>query len=471
MSKRVAIIGAGFSGTMTAVQLARRGLDVTLIGRAPQVGKGVAYSTEDPVHLLNIRAGKMGAWPEAPTDFANVTGFDPEAYVLRMHFGKYLRDILDASAVTLVEGEAVGAEPGWTVQMADGSSIAADALVLAPGNQAPDALPFARDLPERLFAADPWGPAGRAAIAKAVASGGDVLVIGSGLSMIDVALSLDAAGHRGKLVAVSRRGQWPRIHLERMSAVPSSDDAPTGSLRALFRWVRQRTGECEWRDAVDSVRPRTHEFWQSLSLDDQRRFMRHARPWWDVHRHRIAPKAGEIVERMIADGRMEVLAGRVQALRELEERPSTSSGRADVRGTSESLSSGRANLGDGTLEAVIRRRGAVEVDAPRRFAVGINCTGPLHAIARTRDPVLRSLLDAGLAEPDALGIGIEVDDEARVIGPNAPQSQRPSTGSGQRLWAMGSLGKARFWEIIAVPDIRVQAAQVADAIAKELHDV
>ena len=422
---------------MTAVQLAMRGIEAVLIGRSPQVGKGVAYSTEDPAHLLNIPAVKMGAWPDAPGDFAEATGSDPEAYVPRMLFGRYLRGILDASAVTVIEGEALevkagGVEPGWTVRMADGSSIEADAVVLAPGNQAPDALPFARDLPESLFAADPWGPAGSAAIAKAVASGGDVLVVGSGLSMIDVALSLDAAGHRGKLVAVSRRGQRPRIQLENMSAVPSSDAAPSGSLRGLFRWVRQRTSESDWRDAVDSVRSRTHILWQSLSLDDQRRFMRHARPWWDVHRHRIAPKAGQIVERMIADGRMEVLGGRVQSLVEV----------------------------DSGIEAVIRQRGAASNDAARRFAVGINCTGPLHAIARTRDPVLRSLLDAGLAEPDALGIGLKVDDGVRVIGADRHRSPR--------LWAMGSLGKARYWEIIAVPDIRVQAEQVAEAIAREL---
>ena len=433
--KRVAIIGAGFTGTMTAVQLARRGIEAVLIGRPPQTGKGVAYATEDPAHLLNIPAVKMGAWPEAPGDFAQVTGCDPEAYVPRMLFGNYLRDILDASAVTVVEGEAIGIAPGWTVRMDDGSRIAADAVVLAPGNQAPDALPFARDLPERLFAADPWGPAGRAAIAKAVASGGDMLVVGSGLSMIDVAMSLDAAGHRGKLVAVSRRGQRPRVQLEKMSAVPSAGAAPTGSLSALFRWVRQRSGETEWRDVVDSVRPRTHELWQSLSLDDQRRFMRHARPWWDVHRHRIAPQAGEIVAAMIAEGRMEVLGGRVQSLRAL----------------------------DGGLEAVIRQRGATQNDAARRFAVGINCTGPLHAIARTRDPVLRSLLDAGLAVPDALGIGLKVDDEVRVVGPIRSDTRR--------LWAMGSLGKARYWEIIAVPDIRLQAAQVADAIAREFEHV
>ena len=420
---------------MAAVQLARRGIDAVLIGRAPQVGKGVAYSTEDPAYLLNIPAAKMSAWPDCPDDFVAVIageGFGPEDYVPRRLFGQYLRNILDKAAVTLVEGEAIAVEPtgeGWTVRLADGRAVNAAALVLAPGNQPPDALPFAHDLPERLFASDPWGETGRAAIGEAVAGNGDVLVVGSGLSMIDVALSLDAAGHKGKLIAVSRRGQRPRVSFPLRSEVPSSDSAPSGSLAELWHWVRQRARKIDWRDAVDSVRPRTHELWQSLSEADQRRFMRHARPWWDVHRHRIAPEVGATVERMIASGRMEVLAGRIQTLREVE----------------------------GGLEAVIRRRGEPEADLPRQIAVGINCTGPLHAIRHTRDGVLRSLLHAGLAEPDHLGIGLKVDDQVRVIG-------------AVRMWAMGSLGKARYWEISAVPDIRVQAEMVADAIARELND-
>ena len=432
---QVAIIGAGFSGTMAAVQLARRGIDVMLVGRGTQAGKGVAYSTEDAAHLLNIPVAKMSAWPDRPDDFVDAIaeeGFGPDDYVPRMLFGRYLRRILDESAVTLVEREAVAvtrSDDGWNVRLADGRTIKAAALVLALGNQPPDALPFARELPERLFASDPWGPAGRAAIAAAVASGGDVLVIGSGLSMVDVALSLDAAGHKGKLVAVSRRGQMPHVSFPLRSEVRSSDSAPSGSLAELWRWVRQRTNEIDWRDAVDSVRPRTHELWRSLSEIDQRRFMRHARPWWDVHRHRIAPQAGAIVERMINGGRMEVIGGRIKSLHEL----------------------------DGEIEAVMRRRGATEADAPRQFAAGINCTGPLHAIKHTNDGVLRSLLDAELVEPDHLGIGLKVDDEVRVIGAD-------------RLWAMGSLGKARYWEIIAVPDIRVQAEMVADAIARELND-
>jgi uncharacterized NAD(P)/FAD-binding protein YdhS len=159
---QAAVIGAGFSGTMTAVQLARRGVDVVLIGRPPQVGKGVAYSTDNPAHLLNIPAAKMSAWPERPDDFVDSIageGLGAEDYVPRHLFGRYLRDILDQSGVTVIEGEAVAAERserGWTVRLGDGSAVGAEGLVIAPGNQAPDALPFATDLPETLFASDPW---------------------------------------------------------------------------------------------------------------------------------------------------------------------------------------------------------------------------------------------------------------------------------------------------------------------------
>ena len=432
---QVAVIGGGFAGTMAAVQLARRGVAVMLIGRWGQIGKGVAYSTDDPAHLLNIPAAKMSAWPDRPDDFVDAiaaAGFGLEDYVPRLLFGHYLRRILEESGVAVINGEAIAAEPGnvgWTVRMDDGRAVKAQALVLAPGNQPPDELPFARGLPEALFAGNPWDEAGQAAIAAAVASGGDVLVVGSGLSMIDVALSLDAAGHRGRMVAVSRRGQMPRASFSKRSDVPSSAEAPSGSLGELWRWVRRRAGEVDWRDAVDSLRPRTHELWQSLSEADQRRFLRHARPWWDVHRHRVAPQVGAVIERMIDEGRLEVIAGRIQSLRAV----------------------------DGGIEAVIRHRGAAKDEPPRQFAVGINCTGPLHNIRHSRDPILRSLLDAGLAEPDGLGIGLKVDDAVRVVGAD-------------RLWAMGSLGKARYWEITAVPDIRVQAELVADAIAKELND-
>ena len=154
--------------------------------------------------------------------------------------------------------------------------------------------------------------------------------------------------------------------------------------------------------------------------------MRHARPWWDVHRHRIAPQVADTVHRMISDGRLEVVAGRIV---------------------------GAANAETG-IDVEIRRRGRAQ-SSTERFDYVFNCTGPLGSVSRTRDPLLRGLLDAGAARPDHLGIGLDVDAHSRVLG-------------GEHLWALGPLTKGLYWEIIAVPDIREQAAAVAEDIAREL---
>jgi uncharacterized NAD(P)/FAD-binding protein YdhS len=180
-----------------------------------------------------------------------------------------------------------------------------------------------------------------------------------------------------------------------------------------------------WRPAVDSLRPHSHRLWQSLPLQEKRLFLRRGRPWWDVHRHRIAPEIACKVDRLIHDGRLEVVAGRIVAARNV----------------------------NGRVEVTIRKRG-IEIPQPaEQFGYVFNCTGPLHAIEETRDPLLRSLLDSREARPDELGVGLEVDENSRA---------------GERLWALGSLTKGRYWEIIAVPDIRTQAAAVAEDIALEL---
>jgi len=194
----------------------------------------------------------------------------------------------------------------------------------------------------------------------------------------------------------------------------------------LWRWLRRRGAEVGWRSAVDSLRPYSHSLWQSLPPAEQRRFARHARPWWDVHRHRIAPEVARRLYELIAEGRLEILAGRIQSVED-----------------------------DGTgLTVTYRRRGSSTM-SEGQFAYMINCTGPLGVIARTRDPLLKGMLDAGLARPDQLGIALEVDERSRVAGSD-------------RSWALGPLTKGRYWEIIAVPDIRDQAAAVADDIAMEL---
>ena len=431
----VAIVGGGFSGTILAASLARRGINSVLIDGSGRAGHGVAYSTIEPAHLLNVRAEGMSAWADDPGHFAKVfeaEGGDRRGFAERRLFGRYLREILDhAVGIGHTEVEpatAVGArrEDGvWEVALDDGRSLASAALVLATGNQEPEPLKVLADAGDRVIN-NPWTGPAQAAVRELAQSGGSALLVGTGLTMVDLVLSLDAQGHQGRIVALSRRGQIPRGHADFEPAPVELAEVPIGDLSRLWRWLRQRSARVGWRAAVDSLRPYSHALWQSLSLSDQRRFMRHARPWWDVHRHRIAPQVADTVHGMIAMGRLEVVAGRI-------------------------ISASAAAEG---IDVEIRRRGKANAST-ERFDYVFNCTGPLHSAGRTKDPLLRSLLDGGAAHPDQLGIGLEVDEHSRVAG-------------GEHLWALGPLTKGRYWEIIAGPDIREQAAVVAEDIAREL---
>ena len=427
----VAIVGGGFSGTMVAANLARRGIASIIIEASDRAGQGNAYSTAEPAHLLNIRAHNMGAWADDPEDFATREKVDPQAFAERRRYGRYLRAILDeaieSGSVQVVEDKAVGAERhsgGWRIRLHGGGQVEAGALVLATGNQPPAKLPFADQAGDRIVE-DPWGERARSAIADAVDKNLNVLILGTSLTMVDTALSLDAAGHRGRTVALSRRGKIPLPGGPHQPVTVSEDEAPQPKVRDVARWLRERSRTIDWRSAVDSLRPHSHRIWQAMPIEEKRLFLRYGRPWWDIHRHRIAPQVRSTIDRLVGEGRLEVLAGRITG----------------VQRTGESL------------EVTYRKRGGELPEPPRRFGYIFNCTGPLADITRTDDPLLRELLGGGDVKPDELAIGLQTDDRARA---------------GEHVWAVGTLTKGRYWEIIAVPDIRVQAAAVADDIATEI---
>ena len=436
-SADVIVVGGGFSGTMLAAELARRGIGSTLIEGRGRPGRGTAYSTEEAAHLLNVPAGRMGAWADEPGHFASEVareGYEPHEFVPRRRYGEYLKKILNEAVasgrVTIVQKDAVAAErtgEGWSVRLADGSRVEGATLALAQGNQAPEAPAFARGVDEKFFVNDPWSEEGRAAIVRAAATGGDVLLIGTGLTMVDMVLTLDEVRLRGRITAVSRRGQAPRPHADHGTAPVTLEELPK-SLRRLWRWLLDRGAAVGWRAAVDSLRPHSQALWQGLSEADQKRFLRHARPWWDVHRHRIAPEVGGRIKRLVQIGRLEIVAGRVTDMW----------------------------VKDNKLDVSILRRGKRQVD-DHKFVLAVNCTGPLGSIAHSKDPLLASLFEAGLAKPDALDLGLAVDQGSRIEGVD-------------RAWALGPLTKGRYWEITAVPDIRGQVAAVAEDIAKELSD-
>ena len=430
----VAIVGGGASGTILAAQLARREIRSALIDGSGRMGRGVAYSTTDDAHLLNVRAEGMSALagePEHFSDWFQRRGGDKRGFAQRRLFADYLGELLQTAVAEghadLIQSAAVRASRNgrWRVELDNGGSVEAEALVLAIGNQEPGSLRAFADAGPH-YIANPWGDQARAAVRDLAETGGSALLVGTGLTMVDLVLSLETAGHDGRVVAISRRGQMPRAHADFEPAPVERGDLPEGGVRDLSRWLRQRAAQVGWRAAVDSLRPHSHPLWQGLTPEQQRRFLRHVRPWWDVHRHRIAPEVAQIIARLVADGFLEVAAGRIVS--------------ASARGEG--------------IDVTIRRRGA-EADCTELFDYVFNCTGPLQAINRTRDPLLRALLDAGEVRADELEMGIDVDDQSRAVG-------------SKRLWALGPLTKGRYWEIVAVPDIREQAAAVADDIAREL---
>jgi uncharacterized NAD(P)/FAD-binding protein YdhS len=260
-----------------------------------------------------------------------------------------------------------------------------------------------------------------------------VLMLGTGLTMVDVALLLRSRGHRGPLLALSRRGNVPRSH-----AAPSKQPdlvlPPLGPrlsqalrvIRAAVRQAEQRGGT--WQQVMDALRSATSAYWQGLSLPAKQRFLRHLRPWWDIHRHRLAPEVARRLEALLRDGDLTICRGRLLG--------------ALLQDTTDAF----------PASALWRPVGDTLV-----YRVGIhyvvNCMGPGADPARSRSPLLQNLLTAGLARPDALRLGLDVDISGRLIGREGAVADQ--------LFAIGPPTRGIFWESTAVPDIRRHAAVVA----------
>jgi uncharacterized NAD(P)/FAD-binding protein YdhS len=430
----IAIVGGGFSGVLQAIQLLRQTqASVTLVERAGRLARGVAYSTRHGEHLLNVRASGMSAFPEAPDHFVRwlrERGGEATAFAERRLYGRYLEDLLAGAKeagtgrLKTVAGEVVDivrGNGGELVRLADGSAIAADAVILSLGNLEPE-VPRGIDPAELagIYVSDPWA----GDIAAGLGEGDTVLLIGTGLTAIDAALILDAADFRGRIVAISRRGLVPRPHAE-PAAPPALERSFEPRCAPLIRSVREQAERIGWRAAVDQLRPLTQALWSSAPTMERRRFLRHLRPYWDVHRHRIAPEIAARIAGMERDGRLRFAAGRL-------------------------LSATPAGV-------TWRPRASRE---PQQLPVVriVNCTGPQSDIARAGDTLLDNLLRSGRIRADGCRIGIDVDPANRAV--DAGGSACAS------LFAIGPMTRGARWEIVAVPDIRVQVAGLAAQLAR-----
>ncbi|WP_206239799.1 FAD/NAD(P)-binding protein [Novosphingobium terrae] len=447
----IAIVGAGFSGTLLAINLLAQGAHVVLVERQREkLARGLAYQTHQPEHLLNVRANNMSAHADDPDHFLRwldhaengretdllsteehphtLSEEQANRFVPRVLYGRYLREqLMKAMAnaparFTLKEQDAVDVE--WrqdraVLQLDSGEVVHAASLVLATGHVEPQPLPVLAHLPPDLAVSNPWSP--RAI--EGLRPDDHVLLVGTGLTMVDVAMSLEEAGWRGKITACSRRGLMPRVHAETgPHAPPVFPPQKHGSW--LLRYLRERSRQVDWRQAVDEIRPHAQSLWRLHDADEQARFLRHLRPWWDVHRHRMAPQVAQRLAAMHQEGRLTALAGRIQTAEQ---------------------------TGDG-VQVTLQPRGTDRLEELNVTRI-ITCTGPQGDIAVKPAHLMANLLGQKRARPDVHRMGLDVDRLGHVL--NTAGQPQP------RLFAVGPMTRGEAWETVAVPDIRRQVWQLA----------
>jgi len=456
---KITIIGAGFSGTMTTVHLLRHAagpLQIKLIDKtSSHIGRGTAYSATVPCQLLNVPAGNMSAFPDAPHDFLDwsrgsgrwreyapwVTELSASTFLPRALYGEYLSHVLqtemERSAVNhrveVVNDEIIdleGSDGGIRVQSLKRGSWLSDACVLALGNfppQPPAEYRIAVGNSVR-YHFSPWAPE----VLPTLAGSTSCLFIGSGLTMLDQVTALHDQGYAGQIHVVSRRGFTPKAHIALRPAQLSHPLPSQAGLRDLVRWIRSRVeleqeAGGDWRSVIDGLRPETARIWQELTLQDKKRFLQHVRPYWENHRHRTAGPVLSAFEKMVAAGQL-------------------TQHRARIENTALDAPAG--------VRVTLRKRDGALLNVVVDHVV--NCTGAESNFKSLRNPLTNRLLARGLVTVDELGLGLVTSASGQLIDSRGHASSR--------LFTLGPPMKGRLWETTAVPELRTQAMQLADRL-------
>lgn len=465
-TKPIAIVGGGFSGAALAWHLRRMNVtaDIIVIEPRADLGCGLAYATPDPAHRINVPATRMILDADDAEHFHRWlidTGYlatDPQAamsdgrlFPTRAIFGFYMaeqmRSLKPAVMHLRAKALSVSATKGrFRIACDNGETIDAASVALATCH-APPAIPSSlRSLQSHpRFFSDPWSGNALASLAPR----DRVLIVGTGLTMADIVASLERAGHRGEIVAVSRRGLRPQSHTDNQSVFEGDfTTPPLTQATALSRYVRRAVIDAAreglpWQIVLNRVHEQGQPIWQNLSASSRRQFLRHLRPYWDTHRFRIAPQLHETIDKLIAYGMLDIRAASVRA----------SHGALDISAVSVRANSTTPH----TISVDLRARHDMKWKSETFDAVML-ATGPAHAVAA--DPLLSSMNADGLLQGDPLGLGIAVDRAGHAIS----HEDEPNP----HLFVAGPLARGTFGELMATSDLSAYAKKIAGRIAASL---
>ena len=424
MPLEVLVVGGGAAGVLTAATLLRKShavpgsLAVTVVERAAVAGPGLAYATTEPHHLLNNYAARMSAVEDDPLHLvrwcrARGLAVDGSTFLPRETYGHYLADVLASvplragCSLRRLHDEVVDVtDTGGTylATTASGLVLDADVVVLALGNPPPRLPAGLRADPGRLVP-DPWAPG----LLDRVGDDDRVLLVGTGLTTVDVAAQIAASRPRVRLTATSRHGLLPLRHAPDIPVPESTFGGHARSVRDLLADIRRcLAAGADWRCVVESVKASLNDVWAGLSRDEREQFTRHAGRYWEVARHRMAPAMAEVVDDLLASGRLTVTPSR-------------------------------------------------DVDAAA-YDLVVNCTGPAPVGTPGWNRLVDRLAVKGMLWPGPLGLGLDLDADGALVDAH---------GVGARgMYAVGAARRGVEWEVAAVPDLRRQAERLAAQVVR-----
>lgn len=456
--RHIAIIGGGCTGVITALNLLKTlpatRATVTIIEPRAVLGAGLAYSSLDGTHRVNVPAEGMTVLEEEPGAFLawlRETGRladDPAIqdeegnhYPRRALFGAYLDQLI--RRVAAEPGRAVfrhvqaaaltvsRAGTGYDIMASNGALLHADLVVLAVSHPPPAIpAPFGALAGAPGFFANPWD----GVLGARIGRHDRVLLIGTALTAMDVVASLSAHGHEGEIIAISRRGLvsrgWCRRTDEKLGDFGS---APNQTALGLLRQVKAALRHAKTvglgpEAVLLSLRTQNQKIWAGLMPEERLRFLRHLRVFWDAHRYRTAPQVGNVAARRRAEGSFTPLAARALA----------------------------AGVQHGRLYVTLQPRGG-QAPSDELFDAVVNCTGPDHRNVTVTNPALAGLAAQGLIRADDYGLGLETDEAANALNAQG--------GKVADLFVAGPLARGRFGEITGLSQVMCHAAFVAGQVA------